>query len=226
MMETTMADVPVEVKKAPAAEAPVPDVWRSFRSEMDRLFDQFGSGFGFPSLRRMFDLEPVWRSASSFTFSAPAIDMSEDEKAYKISAELPGLDAKDVDVSMSGNTLVLKGEKRQKKEEKEKNYYLSERAYGSFQRTFELPPSIDRDKVSVVQRSADDHATENAGGPKAAEENRGQSRLMVRRIPRAASIPLRLGAGEKVQTDKPMRKSGECQTKQESHWSLQSMNEA
>ena len=144
-----MADVPVEVKKAPAAEPAVPDVWRSFRSEMDRLFDRFSGGFGFPSLRRMFDMEPAWRPASSFTFSAPAIDMSEDEKAYKVSAELPGLDAKDVDVSISGNTLVLKGEKRQEKEEKEKNYYFSERAYGSFQRAFELPASVDRDKVSA-----------------------------------------------------------------------------
>ena len=144
-----MADVPVEMKKAAPAETTVPDVWRSFRSEMDRLFDRFGGGFGFPSLRRMFDIEPAWRSASSFSFSAPAIEMSEDDKAYKISAELPGLDAKDVDVSVSGNMLVLKGEKRQEKEEKDKNYYFSERAYGSFQRAFELPASVDRDKVSA-----------------------------------------------------------------------------
>ncbi|MGC2202586.1 MAG: Hsp20/alpha crystallin family protein, partial [Stellaceae bacterium] len=75
--------------------------------------------------------------------------MSEDEKPYKISAELPGLDSKDVDVSVSGNMLVLKGEKRQEKEEKDKNYYFSERAYGSFQRAFELPASVDRDKISA-----------------------------------------------------------------------------
>jgi HSP20 family protein len=75
--------------------------------------------------------------------------MSEDEKAYKISAELPDLDAKDVDVSVSGNMLVIKGEKRQEKEEKDKNYYFSERAYSSFQRTFELPASVDRDKVAA-----------------------------------------------------------------------------
>jgi HSP20 family protein len=137
-----MAEVPVE-KKAEPTERMVPDVWRSFRGEMDRLADRFG----FPSLRRMFDMEPAWRPMSSFTFSAPAIDMSEDDKAYKISAELPGLDAKDVDVSVSGNTLVLKGEKRQEKEEKEKNYYFSERAYGSFQRAFELPASVDQSKI-------------------------------------------------------------------------------
>ena len=56
------------------------------------------------------------------SFSAPAIDMNEDEKAYKITAELPGLDTKDVDLSVSGNTLVVKGEKRQEKEEKDRAY--------------------------------------------------------------------------------------------------------
>jgi HSP20 family protein len=144
-MESMMADAPVEVKKETPAEAPVPDVWRSFRGEMERLFDRFG----FPSLRRMFDIEPLWRAASTFSLSAPPIDMSEDEKAYKITAELPGLDAKDVDVSVSGDRLILKGEKRQEREEKNKNYYFSERAYGSFQRAFELPASVDRDKVAA-----------------------------------------------------------------------------
>jgi HSP20 family protein len=146
-METAMAEVPVEVKKAPPAQTTLPDVWQSFRSEMDRLFDRFGGGFGFPSLRRMFDVESPWRS--SFSFSMPAIDMSEDEKAYKISAELPGLDPKDIDVSVTGDTLLLKGEKRQEKEEKDKNYHFSERAYGSFQRAFELPASVDRGKIAA-----------------------------------------------------------------------------
>ena len=141
-----MADVPVEVKKAPQAETTVPEVWGSFRSEMDQLFNRFARGFGLPSLRSMTDVGPHWRS---FVFSAPPIDMSEDDKAYKISAELPGLDAKDVEVAVSGDRLVLKGEKRQEQEEKNKNYYHSERTYGSFQRSFELPASVDRDKIAA-----------------------------------------------------------------------------
>jgi HSP20 family protein len=95
----------------------------------------------------MFETEPAWRS--SFSLSMPAIDMSEDEKAYEISAELPGMEPKDIDVSMAGDMLVLKGEKRQEKEEKDRNYHFSERAYGSFQRSFELPASVDRDKISA-----------------------------------------------------------------------------
>src|ERR1700739_2672474 len=146
-METAMAEVPVEVKKGPPAQTTLPDVWQSFRGEMDRLFDRVGSGFGFPALRRMLDIEPAWRN--SLGFSTPAIDMSEDEKAYKISAELPGIDAKDIDVSVSGDTLVLRGEKRQEKEKKDQNYHFSERVYGSVQRSFQLPSTVDRDKVAA-----------------------------------------------------------------------------
>ncbi len=75
--------------------------------------------------------------------------MSEDDKSYKIAAELPGIDAKDIDVSVTGDTLVLKGEKRQEKEEKDKNYFFSERSYGSFQRAFALPDSVDREKIAA-----------------------------------------------------------------------------
>jgi HSP20 family protein len=142
-----MAETTVEVKKTTPAPAPAatPDVWRSFRGEMDRLFDRFG----FPSFRRMFETEPAWRWETSFGIAAPAVDVSEDDKAYKITAELPGMEAKDIELSMTGDMLVLKGEKRQEKEEKEKNYYLSERSYGSFQRSFQLPDGVDRDKLAA-----------------------------------------------------------------------------
>jgi len=168
-----MAGVPVEVKKGATAEAPAPDVWRSFRSEMHRLFDRFG----FPSLRRMREIEPAWRAASSFSLSAPPIDMAEDDKAYKITFELPRLDAKDLDVSISGNMLVLKGEKRQEKEEKNKNYYFSERSYGSFQRAFELPASVDRDKVAADYSKGvlNDHPANDGESREVNQENRDQS---------------------------------------------------
>src|SRR6516165_4542490 len=78
---------------------------------MDRLLDRFSGGFGMPSLRRMFDIEAAWRTDSSFSFAAPAIDVSEDDNSYKSTAELPVLEAKDLDLSISGDTLVIKGEK-------------------------------------------------------------------------------------------------------------------
>jgi HSP20 family protein len=144
-----MANTPVEVKKATPASTPVPDVWRSFRGEMDRLFDRFFSPYGMPSLRRMFDLDPGGRSDSSFSFATPAIDVSEDETAYKITAELPGLEAKDLDVSISGDSVFIKGEKREEKEQTEKNYHVTERAYGSFQRAFTLPDGVARDNITA-----------------------------------------------------------------------------
>ena len=142
-----MAQTPVEVKKA--APARTPDVWQSFRGEMDRLFDRFAGGFGLPAFRRMFDIEPAWRTESSFSFSAPAVDVTEDDKAYTITAELPGLEEKNIDVAVSGDMLTLKGEKRYEKDEQDKNRYMSERAYGSFQRSFALPDGVDRDKIAA-----------------------------------------------------------------------------
>lgn len=143
-----MDDAPVAVRKASAptqARGSAPDVWQSFRSEMDRLFDRFG----FPSFRRMFDVEPFWGNEASFGVTVPAVDVTEDDKAYKITAELPGLDQKDLEVSVTGDVLVIKGEKRQEREEKDKNRYLSERSYGAFQRNFSLPDGIDRDKIGA-----------------------------------------------------------------------------
>ncbi|HZS81431.1 MAG TPA: Hsp20/alpha crystallin family protein [Stellaceae bacterium] len=145
-----MVHTPVEVRKAqPMRPSSPPDVWQPFRSEIDRLFDRFAGGFGFPSLRHLFDFEPAWRPQRTFTFAAPAVEISEDGKAYKIAAELPGIDEKDVDVSVTGDMLVLKGEKRQETEEKDGNCYLSERAYGAFQRSFYLPEGVDRDKITA-----------------------------------------------------------------------------
>ncbi len=145
-----MADSPVEVKRA-AAPVPtptrteMPDVWRSFRGEMDRMFDRFG----FPSFRRMFDVEPFWNYELSLGVAVPAVDVTEDENAFKISAELPGMTEKDIDVTVSGDVLVLKGEKRQEREQKEKNRYVSERSYGAFQRSFAIPDGVDRDKIGA-----------------------------------------------------------------------------
>lgn len=142
---------PVEVKKAtPAAApapAPAPDVWHSFRNEMDRVFDRFAGGFHFPSWRQMFRADPALRDQGFFAFSTPAVDMTEDDKAYKITAEVPGLEEKNIDVAMSGDMLTIKGEKHYEKDEKDKNHYMSERAYGSFQRSFALPPGVDRSKI-------------------------------------------------------------------------------
>ena len=139
-----MATSPVQVKQTAPTPA-APDVFRSFRTEMDRLFDRFTTGFGWPSLA----LPSFPTAVAGNGFAVPAVDVTEDDKAYRIAAELPGMDEKDVEVAVSGDTLTIKGEKRQERETKEPNYYLSERSYGSFQRAFALPDGIDRDKIDA-----------------------------------------------------------------------------
>ena len=138
-----MANTPVDVKKTAPVASNAPDAWRTFRTEMDRLFDRFAGGWGMPSLRRMFDTDEV------FGVPSPAVDISESEVGYKVTAELPGLSEKDIEVAVSGDTLTLKGEKRLEKEEKNKNFYLSERSYGSFQRSFYVPEGVDREQVTA-----------------------------------------------------------------------------
>jgi HSP20 family protein len=133
---------------------PMPrDPFQAMRREMDRMFDRFfGGGFSMPSARRMFEMEPLWRGGEEgFSFSAPAIDFAEDENAYHLTAELPGLSEKDINLSLSDDMLTISGEKREERQEqdKDKNYHHSERRFGSFRRVIQLPQHIDRDKIEA-----------------------------------------------------------------------------
>ena len=138
-----------EVKRTAPVAANSPDAWRSLRTEMDRLFDRFSGGWGMPSLRRMFDVEPAVRLENTCTMPSPAVDITEDDAVYKVTAELPGMTEKEVEVVVSGSMLTLKGEKRAEEEQEDKNFYLSERSYGAFQRSFSVPEGVDRDKIAA-----------------------------------------------------------------------------
>lgn len=111
----------------------------NLRTEMDRLFDSF--------LREPFGtIEwPHWGNGAW----SPAIDVAEDEKELSVRAELPGIDPKDIDVTVVGNQLTLSGEKRESKETKEKGVYHSETRYGSFRRTVPLPECVDTEHVDA-----------------------------------------------------------------------------
>ena len=82
----------------------------------------------------------------------PAADMSEDQKEIVVHAEIPGLNIKEIDVSLNGRVLTIQGERKQEREEKDKNYHRIERKYGSFSRSFELPADVDRDKVRATYK--------------------------------------------------------------------------
>ena len=140
--------VPVEVKKA---ERPTPALaeWRPFESlrrEIDSLFDDFRSGSGrSPLALRFLDVEPFWGRE----VMAPAVDVGETEKGYEVTAELPGMNESNIDVKVADGVLTIKGEKKEEKEEKKTDYYVSERRYGSFQRSFTVPAGVDVEKIEA-----------------------------------------------------------------------------
>ena len=80
---------------------------------------------------------------------APELDVSETGNAYNVSVELPGLDPKDVDVSLENNVLTIRGEKKQEEEKKDKNYHRIERRYGTFTRSLRLPAEVDAEKIEA-----------------------------------------------------------------------------
>jgi len=110
-----------------------------FRREMDRLFDEF---FEMRPLRRLFG-EGEW---------IPSVDVSENPKEIVVHAEVPGIDPKDIDITIHGRTLTLKGEKKSEKEEKDVNYHRIERRYGAFSRTLELPTDVDPDNAKATYK--------------------------------------------------------------------------
>ncbi len=100
---------------------------------LDGMLDRFFEGW--PSV---FSEEPLW----------PSVDVSESKKKFTVTAELPGLEAKDVDVSIENGVLTIKGEKRREHEEKDENYHRIERSYGRFSRSFKLD-GIDEEKIKA-----------------------------------------------------------------------------
>ena len=108
----------------------------SFRREMDKFWNSlFG---GAPSSGT---LTEEW---------VPSVDISETKDNFVIRAELPGLEASDVNVAVSEDLLTIKGEKKKEEEEKDEHHYCAERYYGAFQRVFQLPASIKADKVDAT----------------------------------------------------------------------------
>ena len=150
-MAETVTKLPVKQEKTSERAAAV-ETWRPFetlRREVEQLFDDFGRNFlRLPSRRSLFGFEPLSRHEAEWE-AAPAVDIAESEKAYEITAELPGMDDKNIEVKVANGSLTIKGEKQEEKEEKKKDYYLHERHFGSFERSFEMPEGVDADKIEA-----------------------------------------------------------------------------
>jgi HSP20 family protein len=108
----------------------------SLRKEMDRLFDRF--------------LERPWPEMPTLGEWEPTVDVSENKEAVIVKAELPGVEQKDIAVSLQDGVLTIKGEKEAEKEEKDKRYHRVERSYGAFFRSMRLPAAVEAGKVTAT----------------------------------------------------------------------------
>jgi HSP20 family protein len=115
-----------------------------FRTEMDRLFDRFMTdpwnfgGFGFSE--EFFAPLALW---------SPIVDIADNDNQIMIRAEIPGVDPKDINVTVSGQFLTIAGEKKERQEDKGEDYWHCERRFGSFKRIIELPASVDTNKIAA-----------------------------------------------------------------------------
>lgn len=141
--------------KVPASSGGTMAQWRggglpltSLHREIDRLFDDFSRNLSMFPFGRGEDWAP-FGLGSQRGMLTPEVDVVEKDDAFEISAELPGLAEDDIEVSVSDGVLTLKGEKKEEKEETKKGYRLSERRYGSFERSFRLPEGVDEDKIEA-----------------------------------------------------------------------------
>lgn len=93
--------------------------------------------------------QPPFRGEGLSEFS-PKINVSENDKEIEVTVEVPGMDQDNVDVSLRDDVLIIKGEKKQEKEEKDKEYYHVERSYGSFSRSLQIPCEVDQDYIKAA----------------------------------------------------------------------------
>lgn len=148
-----------KLSKEPAtSKAPAPAGPASFfplsmlRDDIDRAFDRMFKDwprFGAMTVPDVFGSGEIFGKANE-TAIAPRVDVAEDDNAYEITAEMPGVEEKDIEVSVRDDRLTLRGEKKSEKEEKKKDYHMTERNYGSFERSFRLPGNVDADNIKAT----------------------------------------------------------------------------
>ncbi|GAB4337167.1 MAG: Hsp20/alpha crystallin family protein [Desulfobulbaceae bacterium] len=143
------AGAPVPVQRADLPPA-VPETGfmsplAQLHREVDRLFESVFRGFGLGTLQPDLD-----RAFGGPAFLRPSVDVGATDSEYTITVEVPGVSEKDVKIEVADDTMTIRGEKRQEKEEKEKNYYRVERSYGAFQRVLCLPDDADQENIKAT----------------------------------------------------------------------------
>jgi HSP20 family protein len=138
-----MAEKDVATKKESGAPAPRGEThpFQSLQRRMNELFDDVWSDFRFPALE--------WPFSNQSRFM-PKVNVEQDGKLLRIHAELPGMEEKDIHVTLNDDVLTISGERKTEKEEKDKNFLRREFSYGSFHRAIPVPPNVAADKVKAT----------------------------------------------------------------------------
>ena len=152
------------------------DPFLQMRREMNRLFDDVFGGFGSPSL-----LGPALRQMPA----APKIDVSETDNEIQITAEMPGIDQNDVEVLLEDDRLIIRGEKKKEREDRDRNYHVRERVQGAFSRTLPLPFAPDPNQVKAEFKNG----VMTIKIPKPQEVKQKQHRIEVQKDTSAPSEP-------------------------------------
>ena len=139
--ENTGATVPVQHKNAQEGAGTFPQLFSQLHNEMDRRFEQIFREFGMGS--------PLPANMVNGMLK-PTLDLSASENEYTVAVEVPGVNENDLKIEVDKNTMIIRGEKKQEKEEKQKSYYRQERFYGSFRRILSLPEDADQDGIKAV----------------------------------------------------------------------------
>lgn len=148
------------------------------RTEIDRLLSDFLRGYWhIPFRRAAVDVEPIWRGDISLG-ATPAVDIVDKDDAYKLTAELPGVDEKQVEIKFSDSTLTVEGKKEEEPKDVKQDHFVSERHYGDFHRTFRVPDGVDADKIEAHFKNGVPTVTL----PKTAESRRKQKKIEVRSV--------------------------------------------
>lgn len=144
------------------------DALVDLRSRMDRMFGDF--------FEQPFSLTPFFGGSSIWGNFAPSVDVSETEKVITVTAELPGMQPEDINVTLDRNNLVISGEKHTEKEEKGEKFYQLERSYGSFRRAIPIPSEVDEGRVDARFR----RGVLKVKLPKTADAQRNSGRITVK----------------------------------------------
>lgn len=169
-----------EKEKEKAAPPAAPELVKhplvTLREQMDRVFDEFMGDWRLPSLTRDFwDFEPFPAPLSRRGMVDVRFDVSESDDAVELTAELPGIDEKDIELTLSDGMLVIKGQKKAETETKERDYYLSERRYGSFMRSMRVPETVDDTRI----KASFDKGVLKVSMPKRAEAKAKKKKIAI-----------------------------------------------